>query len=263
MMQSIEILQPDPQGVLAKNQTHWGIVLLHGFTADPGSVLPWGQALATAGATVYIPTLPGHGTTVSDLAQTRAGQWRQQVQQTVDNMLMQNYDHIAVAGLSLGGTLALDAAAHRMVDATFLVNPALTFKPVDQLGVALSPLFQRIIPTVGPLAGDIQKAGVVEEAYDRTPVPAVVELAKLFRTVRRQLTDIQSPVTLYCSTEDHIVPPTTAKLLRRRLGPNLLRIVRMDNSYHVATLDNDAPLIFQDSVHTLLKLSGGGRSGTA
>ncbi|OAV60825.1 hypothetical protein A6F49_10050 [Enteractinococcus helveticum] len=262
-MQSIEILKPHPQGVLAKSQTQWGVVLLHGFTAGPGSVLPWGQALATAGATVYILTLPGHGTTVSDLAQTSAGQWRRHVQQTVDYVLAQGHDRVAVAGLSLGGALALDAAAHRAVDATLLVNPALSFKPVDQLGVALSPFFQRIIPTVGPLAGDIKKAGVVEEAYDRTPVSAVAELAKLFRTVRRRLADISSPVTLYWSTQDHIVPPTTAKLLRRRMEPNLLRIVHMDNSYHVATLDNDAPLIYQDSVNTLLSLSGGDHGGTA
>lgn len=262
MMQSLEILEPEPSGVLSKDQAQWGVVMLHGFTAGPGSVLPWGQTLAAAGATVYVPTLPGHNTSVSDLAQTQAGQWRRQVQQTVDHMLSQGHDRVAVAGLSMGGALALDAATHRRLDAILLVNPALSFKPLDQLGVALSPLFQRVIPTVGPLAGDIKKAGVSEAAYDRTPVPAVAELAKLFRTVRGRLGHIATPVTLYQSAKDHIVPSTSAKLLRRHVAPSLLRTVVLENSYHVATLDHDAPLIYQDSIDTLLSLSGGDHGGT-
>lgn len=257
MKRSLKILDPHPGGVLAEANVRWGVVLVHGFTASPGSVLPWGQALAAAGATVFVPTLPGHDTTVSDLAQTDAGQWRRQIQLTLDHISLQGFDRLAVAGLSLGGTLALDATAHRAVDATFVVNPALSLKPLDQLGVALSPLFQRLIPTIGPLAGDIKKGGVVEVAYDRTPVPAVAELAKLIRTVRGRLTQISSPVTLYWSSDDHIVPATSAEILRRHLHPKLLKTVTLDNSYHVATLDNDAAKIHRNSINTLLSLSGG------
>ena len=261
-MESVEILDPHPLGILTKHAARWGVVLLHGFTAGPGSVLDWGHALANAGATVYIPTLPGHGTSVHDLAETHAGQWRQHVQQTMDYVLTQGHDRVAVAGLSLGGTLALDAAAHRPVDATLVVNPALSFKPLDQLGVALSPLFQRLIPTVGPLAGDVKKDGVTEVAYDRTPVPAVAELAKLFRTVRGRLADITAPVSLYWSTEDHIVPATSAKQLRRYIAPDLLRTVVLANSYHVATLDHDAALIAHDSIDVLHSIAGGDHGRT-
>lgn len=257
MMQAPEFLAPNPSGALAQAGIRWGVMLLHGFTAGPSSVLPWGQALATAGATVTIPLLPGHGTSFEDLAQTPAGQWRHHVQQHLDQLLMQGYDRIGIGGLSLGGALALDAAANRSIDSVFVVNPGLSFKPLDRLGVALSPLMQRIIPTVGPLAGDIKKPGVFETAYSRTPVPAVEELAKLFRTVRGQVRSIAAPITLYQSAVDHIVPPS-ATLLRRKVEPSQLRTVMLDRSYHVATLDFDAPLIHQDSIRTLLKLSGGG-----
>lgn len=254
---SFESLHPHPAGALTQSGIRWGVLLLHGFTSGPDSVRPWGHALASAGAAVTLPLLPGHGTSVSDLAQTRAGRWRHQVQQTLDHMLDQDYDRVAVGGLSLGGALALDAAAHRAIDATFVVNPALSFKPLDNLGVALSPLMQRIIPTVGPLAGDVKKPGVTETAYERTPVPAVEELAKLFRTVRQRLSTITSSITLYKSTIDHIVPASTAKIMQRRIEPSLLRTVLLENSYHVATLDHDAPLIHQDSIDTLLSFQGG------
>lgn len=255
-VQTPHYLTPNPDGVLRASGTRWAVLMLHGFTAGPQTVMPWADALAEAGATVCLPLLSGHGTTVSDLAQTSAGRWRRDVQQAVDNLLTQGFDKVAVAGLSMGGTLALDVASHRRVDATFVVNPALSFKMLDRLGVALSPLFERVIPTVGPLAGDIKKPGVIEEAYNRTPVPAVQELSKLFWTTRRHLVNIDSPVTLYWSTRDHIVPPSSVRILRRALRPHLLTTIVLDQSFHVATLDYDAPKIHRHSISTLLALSG-------
>lgn len=252
-------LPANPDGVLCATDTRWAVLMLHGFTAGPQSVMPWAKALTEAGATVYLPLLSGHGTTVSDLAQTKAGQWRRDVQRALDDLLVQDFDKLAVAGLSMGGTLALDAASHRPVDATLVVNPALSFKLLDRLGVLLSPLFDRVIPTVGPLAGDVHQAGVTEEAYARTPVPAVQELAKLLRTTRRQLRNIVSPVTLYWSPRDHIVPRSSAKILRQAVKPHLLTTVALEQSFHVATLDYDAPTIHRHSISTLSALSGGHR----
>src|SRR5699024_3245483 len=148
-------------------------------------------------------------------------------------------DVAAVAGLWAGGALASDAARIRPVDAGFQVDSGLSFRPLDQLGVYLSPLLQWVIPTVGPLAGDVRKPGVTEGAYDRTPVAAVEQLAKLFSVTRRHLADITAPVTLYWSPEDHILPRSSARILRRGLEPHLLTTVILEQSFHAATLDYD------------------------
>ena len=255
-LQSSQDLAPNLDGPLAETGTRWAVLMLHGFTSGPQSLLPWALALADAGATVRVPLLSGHGTSVADLSQTTAGQWRQDVQRALDDMLAEDFDKIAVAGLSMGGALALDAASNRPVAATFVVNPGLSFKLGDQLGVYLSPLIQRMIPTVGPLAGDVSKPGVTESAYDRTPVAAVQQLARLFWTTRRQLSKIESPVTLYWSPQDHIVPGSSAKILRRGVDPKLLTTMVLERSFHVATLDYDAAVSHQHSIARLLELSG-------
>lgn len=254
MLHTSVYLTPNPRGVLAQKQRRWAVLMLHGFTSGPQSVTAWAQALAGAGATVHVPLLSGHGTSVTDLAQTDAGQWRRDVQQALDRLKAQGFDRIAVAGLSMGGTLALDAASHREVDAVFVVNPALSFRPVDQLGVYLSPLLKRVIPTVGPLAGDVKKPGTTEDAYERTPVAAVEQLARLFATVRRRLHTIEAPVRHYRSRVDHIVPDSSAKILRNGIAPDLLTTLVLERSFHVATLDFDAQTIQQDSVATLRSL---------
>lgn len=251
-------LPPFQDGPLALSGRRWGVVLFHGFTGGPTAVAPWGAALAAAGATVSIPLLSGHGTTVNDLARTTAGQWRHNVARAVAELRNQDVQYVAVGGLSMGGALALDASAHIQPDATLVVNPALTLNPLDTAGALVSPLLQGLIPFVGPIAGDIKKPGVEEFAYDRTPVAAVEELFKLFRTVRRVLPNISGPVTLYWSQEDHVVPATTKRLMERDI-PQLATVV-LDNSYHVATLDHDADRIFQDSINRLRNISGGTRA---
>lgn len=258
--QSSYSLSPNPNGRLTETGARWAVLLLHGFTSGPDSVLPWGQALARAGATVHIPLLAGHGTSVTALAETTAGQWRADVQRELDKLLLDaSFTHIAVGGLSMGGALALDAAAHRHIDVTLVVNPGLSFSWSDRFGVWASPLLSRLVPTVGPLAGDVQKPDVREIAYDRTPVAAVTELAKLFRTTRQTLGKISCPVTLYWSPQDHIVPASSAKILRSGLNLELLTTVVLPDSFHVATLDYDASLIHQDSIATLVNLSRGHR----
>ncbi|NWN88974.1 MAG: alpha/beta fold hydrolase [Micrococcaceae bacterium] len=254
--QSSVFLAPQPTGPLAKQGARWAVLLLHGFTSVPSAVLPWGHALAAAGATVHIPLLSGHGTSVVDLSCTTARQWRIDVQQALDGLFRQGFDHIAVGGLSMGGTLALDAAANRPVDVTFVVNPALSFKPLDCVGAIASSFIHRLVPTVGPLAGDIKKPGVSEQAYDRTPTAAVHQLARLFSTARRRLSRISAPVKLYWSTQDHIVPASSAKTLENNTSSGLFQKVVLDRSYHVATLDFDAEVIHEHSVATLMQLSG-------
>src|SRR5690625_3606858 len=138
--QSSQYLSPNPDGLLLASDTRWAVLMLHGFTSGPQSVFPWARALAHAGATVHVPLLSGHGTTVADLAQTRAGQWRRDVQRAIDTLLTQDFDRVALAGLSMCGARAVDVASHEPLHATVVVNTALSFKFFDWLRSYLSLL---------------------------------------------------------------------------------------------------------------------------
>ena len=62
-----------------------GILLLHGFTATPGTMRPLGEALhRDTGFTVYAPLLPGHGLTPEEMAKTRWYDWFRASQQAFD-----------------------------------------------------------------------------------------------------------------------------------------------------------------------------------
>ena len=228
------------------------VALFHGFTSGPHSVAPWAPALAEAGARVEVPLLPGHGTRWEDLESVQAEELRATARDTVDTLLNQHPD-VAVAGLSMGGALALDAAAHRPVIATVVVNPALRFaSPL----APLAPALKHLVRSVAPIADDLVRPGVSEHAYPRTPVAAVAQLGRIQAAARRGLPRIDSPVLAFASRTDHVVPARSITALGQGLSPGLLTVRPLYNSFHVATLDWDAPLIHEESVRFIAGLLG-------
>ena len=89
-----------------------GVVCVHGFTGTPFEVRYLGEALARGGVTTRGIRLPGHGTTVADLDRTSWRDWAGAVDAAVDG-LAARCRSVAVVGQSLGGLLALHAAATR------------------------------------------------------------------------------------------------------------------------------------------------------
>jgi carboxylesterase len=63
-------------------------------------------------------------------------------------------------------------------------------------------------------------------------------------------------VLLYRSREDHVVDPLSAQLLKAGAVHTDIREILLEDSYHVATLDNDAPTIFAGSLEFITELAG-------
>lgn len=237
-------------GPLASGRSRAAVALFHGFTSGPLSVTPWAKALAAAGADVDVPLLPGHGTRWEDLEHITASQWREAARRTVD-ALLSTHEHVFVAGLSMGGALALDAAAHRGVAGAVVVNPGLRFaSPVAPLAGCL----KHAVRTVSPIANDSVCPDADERAYPRTPVAGVQQVGRLQAAARRGLGHITAPVLAFRSTTDHVVPRSSITALSRGLAPGLLTLRPLYNSYHVATLDRDAPIIHAESIGFLAGL---------
>ncbi|MGX5717032.1 alpha/beta hydrolase [Arthrobacter sp. MAHUQ-56] len=221
-----------------------GVVLSHGFTGSPHGLRAWAHALAAAGLAVRMPLLPGHGTSWQDLNRTRWQQWHGALDEAYLELDAQ-CDQVFAAGLSMGGALALRIAATRPVAGVLLVNPGLT---VDDPRAPLAGILKLVLKSTPAIGNDILKAGMDEGAYTRTPVAAAHELNKMFKDTVRLLPRITAPVQVYRSTVDHVVSDSSMALLRRGLTHAPLDVVQLENSYHVATLDNDADRIFEGSV---------------
>jgi carboxylesterase len=223
-----------------------GVLLCHGFTGSPASMLPWATYLADAGLTVRLPRLPGHGTSWHDLAITGWPDWFGAVDRAFDQ-LASRCSTVFVMGLSMGGTLALRLAETRgrQLAGIVLVNPSVL---TTRRAFRLLPLIEPFVPTVKGIASDISAPGADEAGYDRIPVPALRSLAALWRLTRADLDRIDQPLLIFRSVVDHVVEPenTAAVLAGVRSVEKEERL--LPDSFHVATLDVDAPMIFSGSL---------------
>jgi len=223
-----------------------GALLCHGFTGTTQSMRPWAEHLAGAGLTVTAPRLPGHGTRWQDMAATRFSDWYGEVEQAFDD-LRGRCSTVFAMGLSMGGTLALRLAElrPREVAGLVVVNASLG---TDRKDVRLAPLLSRVVPSFPGIASDIKQPGPVELAYDRVPLKALASLQAAWPVVTADLHRISCPVLVYRSRVDHVVPPVSGATLLRGLAGGTVEERVLEDSYHVATLDNDAPVIFDGSL---------------
>jgi len=167
-------------------------------------------------------------------------------------------DEIFIMGLSMGGCLALRLAELHgpAVSGLVLVNPSVT---ADTRLFMLAPLLKLVIPSLPGIASDIKKDGVSEGGYDRVPVKAAATLPGLWRVTREHLSDLTQPVLVYRSAVDHVVGPASMKVLRGALPDGQLEVRELADSYHVATLDNDAGVIFTGSLEFIRAHSRAGQ----
>ena len=114
-----------------------------------------------------------------------------------------------------------------------------------------------MVPSLKGIASDIKKEGSSELGYDRVPVKAVDSLRQLWRITQSQLAEVTAPVLVYHSTDDHVVGPASLRLLRGALPR--LEVRECPDSYHVATLDNDAQAIFAGSLEFVRTHTRAGR----
>jgi carboxylesterase len=207
---------------------------------------PWGEHLAAEGFAVRCPLLPGHGTRWQDCNLSTEHDWTEAVGTAFDE-LRKDVDRVVVAGLSMGGTLAIRLAEVRPDDvaALVLVNPSLLTLRRD---AKLLPLLAKVFPGWTPIGSDIKKPGVVEQAYGKLPTRAMLGVTRLWAATRADLARISAPVLLFRSREDHVVEPASSEALLGGISSTDTTEIVLEDSYHVATLDNDAPRIFAESV---------------
>lgn len=228
-----------------------GVLLIHGFTGTPASMRPWGDHLANEGFAVEVPRLPGHATTWQEMNRSRWTDWYAEASRGLD-LLLARCDEVFVAGLSMGGGLALRLAEERPDDVAglVLVNPSVT--TTDKRLLA-TPVLKRLRGSVKGIKSDIKMAGVEESGYDRVPLKALDSLRTMWKVTRDDLPKITAPLLLFRSVEDHVVQPLSAQLILHRVSSRDVTERVLENSYHVAVLDNDAPSIFSQSAEFVNK----------
>ena len=230
-----------------------GVLLSHGFTGSPASIKPWAQSLGDLGYGVAVPRLPGHGTTWKDLNTKRFEDWYGEIQRTFDQLCL-DHDAVVVGGLSMGGSLALRLAADHAdrVSGVIVINPAVASKRLD---VKALPLLKHLVPAFPAIANDIKKPGMDEHAYGKTPLKGIHSFIQAWKPLIADLPKITAPMLYFRSADDHVVDDASMPIITSRVSSREIIETTLPESFHVATLDNDAPQIFSESAEFIARVT--------
>jgi carboxylesterase len=230
-----------------------GVLVLHGFTGNPYSMRPLAERCAKTGYSVELPRLPGHGTSLEDLVPWRWPDFVEVALGAYDD-LAERCDKVAVVGLSVGGGLtALIAEQRPSVAGCVFINPMLK-GPGAEMEQGLQDLIDSGLEVLATDGGsDIKKEGTTEAKYEGWPLRALQSVIEGVEVVDANLSSITAPSLLLSSREDHTVAPDNGdEIVENSSGP--VERIWLEESYHVATLDNDQELVERSTVEFLAKV---------
>jgi carboxylesterase len=219
-----------------------GVLLVHGFTGAPSEMRLAGEYLNNLGYTVFAPRLPGHGTTPEEMAATGWPQWYGSVEDGY-HLLTGLCAGVSAVGLSMGGLLTLKLASeyclHRLVVLStpiYIANKRLPLLPVYRLFTNFVTKKRKRLPAAGQ-AYSIN--------YDVTPLSSLASLLNLIKQMDTVLPRVTVPTLVIQSRTEHTVVPESASYIYNRLGSSEKKLVWLNKSGHVVTLDNERDYVFQ------------------
>lgn len=240
------LMHPDAGGFTHEPSAEDVVLLLHGWTGTPAQVRPLGERLSEAGYGVVAPLLPGHGTTISDLQSTG---WRDWVEGATEAALgiVDRGQRLHVAGLSMGGVISV------LLAATFEVGSLTTINaPYSVYSRTLRySWFVRGSDRIRIEADPEYPDGYLADhhlGYRDTPVGVAAELFDLIRAMRVALPKVTAPTLVIQSRTDLTVKPESGRQIYEKLTTSYKQLTWLDNSAHVATLDNERERIAVDVI---------------
>jgi carboxylesterase len=76
-----------------------------------------------------------------------------------------------------------------------------------------------------------------------------------YKALCADLPKVTCPVLFFRSVEDHVVDPSSSRIIMGGLSSRDVTERMLEDSYHVATLDNDAPAIFEESAEFIRRVT--------
>lgn len=233
----------EPFLFLPKRPHPLGVLLVHGFTASPAEMLPFGEKLRELGYPVLGVRLKGHGTSPWDLLERSWEDWFASVRRGYE-ILTALCGRVCAVGFSGGGALALRLAAEGPAGLAGVAAVAPPLKVRDK-SMTLVPLVHganRLARSTAMIQGIMLFHRSHPEHpdinYVHMPIRALYELGRLTADLEDHMGRVKCPVLLVQGTDDPTVDPQSAQILRDGLGSARKELVMIPSDRHGILYEN-------------------------
>jgi carboxylesterase len=229
----------------AMPEKRFGVLVIHGITANPATVAPIAGPLSDLGLPLRIPVLRGHGTdSPENLRGVTWHDWMNDAEAALLELLSET-DKVIVVGHSMGGLIAVVLAGkyRERIDSVVLVAAAVEaatpFAPGKPLGF-IAPLAAKFLKKwkFKPLYSDMKYAAG-HPNYLWTPIESVKNLLELTSIANGKLASVTMPVLILQSRKDTRISKKCARIIFDRISTPVTKkeIVWFDKTDHEMFLD--------------------------
>ncbi len=241
-------ISPGAKPIFKRGSGAVGCLCIHGFSAAP-SEIGWldDHLHENLGMTTYTPRLTGHGTFPEDMRHVRWHDWYMTVRDGYE-LLASQCDRVFVAGISMGGLLALllAAAEDTTIDAAAVIAAPLVY---NHKHVQRAHLYKWLVPMKDMpdnsglpqiICEEQQRRGepiVGRTHYKRWSLAAVAELNKLTQAVQQNLTTVSAALALIYTARDHSVSLQSMDYIKARVQSSSIEQHVLQECGHIITQD--------------------------
>lgn len=236
-----EVCQPFWLEGKPQNGKSHGVLLMHGFTGTIAHMRLVGEALNRQGFTVMGINLPGHASSMDDMA---AKTWQDWLDAAKDAFLQlkRKCDYASVGGLSMGGCLTLILAEQMQPTAIAPVSAPMGTQAPLWAATLLSP----VMKTIWWKGRDGEPIPLVNEydyGYPGFRSSCAKHLDKLIKLARCNLHAVTCPILVVQSHADKTITEDSAEVIMRGVSSASKGILWLEDAPHVCTITKESERI--------------------
>ncbi|WP_449537567.1 alpha/beta hydrolase [Ferdinandcohnia sp. Marseille-Q9671] len=227
------------------------VLLLHGFTGNSADVRMLGRFLEGKGYTCHAPIYKGHGVPPEELVHTGPEDWWEDVTKAYQFLKDKGHEHIAVAGLSLGGVFSLKLGYTVPIKGIVTMCAPMYIKSEEVMYQGVLEYAREYKRFEGKSPEQIEKE---MEEFKKTPMNTLKALQNLIAEVRDNVDMIYSPTFVAQARHDKMINPESANIIYEAVENDFKKLKWYEESGHVITLDKERDQLHQDVYEFLEQL---------
>ncbi len=228
------------------------VLLLHGFTGHSADVRMLGRFLEKKGYTTHAPIYRGHGLEPEALLESSPDEWWEDVLAAYEHLKSLGYDEIAVAGLSIGGALALKLASQTDLKAVIPMCAPAYFDNQKQLTQAYLNFAKQFKKFEKKNEQTIKKE--VDLLYKNSS-ELFSSIGVFIEEVNGIIDTIDIPTFVVQARHDEIINPESADFIYENVATEVKDLKWYENSGHLITFGDEKDMLHEDIYNFLETLN--------
>src|SRR5690625_2964925 len=205
------------------------VLLLHGFTGNTSDVRQLGRFLQKKGMTSYSINYEGHAEHPKKITASSPYIWFKQVIDAYDFLRDEGYTNIFIAGVSIGGVMALQLATKREATGVGTICSPMFMKDS-------ATLYEQFIIYAKKYLSMFEQKSAEEieqeiEGFEKTST--FDDISTFINMVRGNLNDVNVPLFVAQAENDKVIDPESANIIFEGSGTDEKIIKWYDKGGHV------------------------------